>query len=535
MVKTQKARGLKWLESGGITDYLLLKYQYITDFEVPESVEYPVFARPCPIRPRHGFVDSRHVCNEDQLRAILAETKEADEEGELVLAQVLENSVITHSAIFANGQLSIGLGNDGATSGKGRIVSFPMVQPDKNEPYPEDLIPEGDEAYLEFILDKWCDAFLVQVRNGPKLAGSSPDFIPRKTLVQGVLKPEIDQDLQEWEHLVENLGEGWVINALGHTLSSHFCVHGVLHGIPVVTTREVFIEEVLEATSEEVEPNENVFWQAFEDAWGPISDNRDEFLNKAARFSVICLHNSVPLMEKGRWDILGKACGLFARLQYIFCKGEYRHARIDKERRSRDSVYVHNLKYQPDDVLKDLRRMSNGFITHFDLEGSYGGNAWKDIADNCFDTYGASTAKEAIASWNEGVSFEHNGGWFMDKAGLDKVFLDHAANHTAWVTVNNMNTIHEFVLRDFGGLIHSIRPVFGRDALIVQTLRGSSNWTYVVTEYTKQAMKTLDKAGHFTHCYRGLPDKYVYARLVGIDSRWLTVDGKRIVKYEAAV
>ena len=135
--KTQKARGLRGLILGQNV-CRLSGFTYRTIFWMCSNtsfVEYadttPIhdltsklvykpdatwLARPCPVTPRHGFVESRIVKTVGDLRAVCEETTLADPRGEILLMPFVENH--NYSAVLTDQGLSIGTGHDGATAGK---------------------------------------------------------------------------------------------------------------------------------------------------------------------------------------------------------------------------------------------------------------------------------------------------------------------------------------------------------------------------------------------------------------------------------
>lgn len=76
-------------------------------------------ARPCPVTPRHGFVESRVVTTTQDLQKVMDETFLADPRGEVILMPFIPAE---YSGVVTNQSVSVGLGHDGATSGKGAIA-----------------------------------------------------------------------------------------------------------------------------------------------------------------------------------------------------------------------------------------------------------------------------------------------------------------------------------------------------------------------------------------------------------------------------
>src|SRR5882757_8204135 len=142
-MRTQKARGLLRLAGNffshvatpeavlqceedvvedGYTDELLIKGLH--------------FARPCPKRPRHGFVDSRVVKSVEELKGVVRETLKEDPEGEVMVMKFIPSRL---NVVWTPSMLTVGKGHDGATCGKDTI-NIPLSG--KN-PLPPSLLSEA--------------------------------------------------------------------------------------------------------------------------------------------------------------------------------------------------------------------------------------------------------------------------------------------------------------------------------------------------------------------------------------------------------
>lgn len=130
--RTQKARGIHYLlymsQLGGrqvlLVDPLVASaYKETTWHQVQSEFNKP-FVRPCPVKPRHGFVDSRVITTHQEWRDILYETKEADPLGELIVMEWIEANA---SAVVSKHQVAMGSGHDGVTGDKGltMVTSIP--------------------------------------------------------------------------------------------------------------------------------------------------------------------------------------------------------------------------------------------------------------------------------------------------------------------------------------------------------------------------------------------------------------------------
>lgn len=134
-MRTQKAKGILLG-----TNEILQKYPALCQFFVSmghrlvshssqlgafRPKDFPAFGRPCPMQPRHGFVDSKLVHDQLELRRMWDEAKSQDQKSEVIVGPYMDK-VDYNSAYVSSGNLSIGLGNDGATGGR-KSISFPVA------------------------------------------------------------------------------------------------------------------------------------------------------------------------------------------------------------------------------------------------------------------------------------------------------------------------------------------------------------------------------------------------------------------------
>lgn len=222
---------------------------------------YPLFARPCPVRPRHGFIDSRLVHSADEARALLEEVQREDPDGELLLTRPLSGE---YSAVATTAGVSYGLRNDGVTGSKSKVLSIPTPSAgsesflnwmgylmDRRTKIFSMVTEENPAPYIEVVEDSGHLA-MVQLRMGPEQP-TTKDFIPAKMTVKKVVNPMefgYEEDLLGWEKYVKELvkEKGAVISIPEGSLASHHAVHGITLGIPVVTSRYVSPGDVLAPT-----------------------------------------------------------------------------------------------------------------------------------------------------------------------------------------------------------------------------------------------------------------------------------------------
>ena len=119
------------------------------------------FARPCPMVPCHGFVDSRIVSNLNEWRAVLNETKEADPKGEVLITEWIN---ATASAVVDSRQITTGHGHDGVTSGKGVHAQAKLFQNKRWAPEIESLMSMTLRRYINIPPNH--SVLIELVRNG---------------------------------------------------------------------------------------------------------------------------------------------------------------------------------------------------------------------------------------------------------------------------------------------------------------------------------------------------------------------------------
>lgn len=285
------------------------------------NIPGPWFARPCPVRPRHGFVESRRVCTLTEVLDVWREARAADPGAEIVIMPAL---TAQHSAVVTPQMMVIGQGNDGVTSGRPGTLQLPLA----GLQFDPKLLHDAkitDTPYLECVStgsDFWC----VQLRDGPDAQGSSRRYVQKDTIVQGVLRPQSD-DLLRWESTVASANPGDVVWLPGGNLLSHFAIHAVVKGLPI--------------SFEAVAPRLGETWTA--DAEMPTFPNelregiRTGFavriaktisVKKAFQLSMITAHHAIALQTSahGAW-LLGVGAALLVQLAAAACIGELRFSK----------------------------------------------------------------------------------------------------------------------------------------------------------------------------------------------------------------
>lgn len=416
LARTQKAKGLAVLAK----DYTreTVRYELIDADKAEPQDLVNRFVRPCPMRPRHGFVDSRFVSNEDEAKQIIKETLAADAEAEFVLANKIDAEF---SGIWTKGYLTVGKGNDGATAGHSAKM-IPVLGTLTNE-YINKAASVEHAPYLELLFkykryialgDTAWKVLEVQLRDGPELPALSSDYIPSEVKVTNVILA--DGDLLEWESKVLQFAAGTVVYHPNGSMASHYAIHAVLAKVPVLITREPKVGETLKPNqSQTLEPNLRDFMAGY------VFGTSGEITMKEAAYAMLAglHHTSVWL---GRHDVLlGLAIGCAWRLTVTAGLGEARHVLSRRRRhhkKDRNTVYtdVWNKTDKPA-TRRKFRTAIQGFLDR-DYDDGFGGESWYRFTQWAVKMHNALLAgniKGSLNYLNQLVHSAHNNGWGFDK------------------------------------------------------------------------------------------------------------------------
>lgn len=437
--RSQKARGVKALSLWGISHppaFLVQREEEVISAIQRIHNSDRLFVRPCPVRPRHGFVDSRPVSLADGAAAveevlnILEETRRADPEGELLIMPAINAS---HSAVWRPGLLAIGPSNDGATSGRGTIT-LPLV-PTRTldvQNLAKHAGIEEDDPYIEVVYDG-LKHYYTQVRGGPRVSSHGPNFVPNTCVVQEVV--EAEGDLLEWETRARSFSPGTVVYHPGGSLASHYAVHCVLNNIPLLVTYKPPIGAVLEPTVDR-EPLDPEAARA-----GVAAASRLDLIpqiNTAQAVGAVAaiLHNAAVFQGADAFWI-GAAAELMQRLGTAAAIGELRHKHSAHRVADRNRVYSWALGRSA----AYRRRLPRAVRRFEDPEGwpsrAYGGEAWAACTraliklDRALWTLmhepSLAAVQNVTAALNTAVNMAHNHGWWLNKYAPNGV-LDGAAS-----------------------------------------------------------------------------------------------------------
>lgn len=484
-IKTQKARGIRSLlrsgrEFGPGFNTLPFEHQtwLIPHNALPKefSPDVTFFARPCPLVPRHGFVESRAIREPQEAIDIWRnEVLPADPDGELIVMPQLTGQF---SGVATNVAVTWGLGNDGVT-GKGDSIKPIPVPACTPEMWRKTIIHQvwsvskdlvQDNLYVEFVEHQGL-IYAVQLRDGPEQP-STRDFIPRRVKIKKklMLKDLYDaRSLLEWEEKVQEYkkkyGEGLVIVLPDSSLASHYAVHGIANDIPVITSVTSFYDTsitegtVLEPVDNAVKPLVKKDYQQLGSLvakylgtdYVPLHTEEGYYNYAGTRTALASAVGTIHAMSQ--WDnsphlLELRAMGVVTliRAYAACCMGEARHwnhkgpGRYGHKRRTQKIMGVHmsagrNAIYkkmlQPHN-LRTLERTLCTLVADFNDEGwgargcgGYGGKAWGNVAQAGMElakalrkflkTPTALKWSKVVIAANLAVHTAHNNGYAMNK------------------------------------------------------------------------------------------------------------------------
>lgn len=485
ILKTQKAKGLSEIRNEYPTFTVAHRIARNSNdlrerYKEAKRLFTQIFVRPCPTVPRHGFVDSRIISNEEELETLIKETEQFDSNAEFILSPYIESkSSTTLTPTFA----TIGSGNDGSTSGY-NSMSIPLVPswrlPQKilddagvkNAPYIEAVNKVNSYTGIETIL--------TQLRDGPKTTLSScGQWVPYDMIV-GLVK-KAGGDLLEWETWAkENAGkEGLVVWHPGGNLISHFAVHCRLNNIPIICDKEPEVGDRLKATANKQVPHSfDYFLKGMRKSWSIKLDN--EAKRKGAIYALLLACHHATALTGESTEILGFGTGLLLRLGFIALVGELRYSKYINEANvpgiERGEAYD---TLTPSKTYSKVRVVLPEIYSLFMAPGwgsSYGGKAWASCTKTLYDLDQAVMSEdfnEIISKFHAAVNAAHNNGWWLNKFTGDNEIATNIADGDFYSLLLAIS--HVYDLMNEGKNWKGIRTEFSEMKLIRPSLIKSTN------------------------------------------------------------
>ena len=452
--RTQK--GIGWVALQEVYPGRVLEINQIaTEENHLSNLSYPLFARPAPSKPRHGYIDSRVVKSVEEASALLKQVLADDPEGEVIFCPFLKS---TWNMIWTPGSLVVGPGHDGATAGK-RTITIPLAGVMPKEFTPEFLtccrIGSEEWPFVEAVWHKQLAhymsqaAVLTQLRAGPKVSFGG-DYIPHSVEVEEVV--HADQTMfkdRDWEVLVGSLSgkEGVVIWHPNGARTDHFSIHAFTHRIPILYGKNPpkigdFLEQLEGQKEETFDPLAMLRGLQVGDRFKLISSGNRHNTDSAVSFLLLALHNVTALTgAESKW--IGLAAALMLRLGTTALTGESRHLPRPETKPSRSTVYEKVFQFNLTRQRSRVNSLVNIFRYGYWPSSGYGGPKWANCGGALVGLFEAvrilardsspDSAAGVVRALNVAVNQAHNGGWWLNKFENQEAFKQIQAAHIPWI------------------------------------------------------------------------------------------------------
>jgi hypothetical protein len=475
---TQKAKGIFFLQNKGknikshfyqwnVPKHILFKAG--TTFN-DSSFNFPVFARPCPLNPRHGFVDSTICLNSEELNKVSALTLQAEADAEILVTKPVDAA---YNAIINGGVITFAAGNDGATAGKGVNYFYISSDPlsDLLELSEKKVIAENEMPFYELVFEKdvYTPVHLVQVRSAPKTPRVK-DFVPAPVVVKNILKAE--GDLLEWESLLKTVDpDTTIIDHTDGSLSSHYAIHAIVNNIPIFTTYLPPVGSTVQPTVENTEINEvdvmdfrKAFAVGFDCGNSIISNSEyqghsiNSLMGSVIRLGLATLHNYSSFSFSKDYGAFGMIVGLFCRAAFAISMGESRYNRKRINEKYNGTLFAKYYsemnvsgrsdcyKYMYDLSSVEAQKAIYTVYHIFDRmkwDSSYGGKKWAACTKGAVELFNASISgdiKKVVELLNVVINENHNGGRYLNKV-VGQHEFDEAAMNSSTFALKNIHNI----------------------------------------------------------------------------------------------
>ena len=449
--RTQKAKGVESLlnQIGHIPAVIAL-IQEDKDCSISSS-HFPLFARPCPSEPKHGYIDSRVVKTIKEVKDLWEQVKADDPLGEILLMKLI---TATYNLVLTPELLVIGTGHDGATGGKDTL-SVPIVR-QKNSVQKSATKAAGvdisvNDPYVEIVVaelsNKNITSWFTQLRAGPKVETGRGNYIPSKMIIAEVLRadPAEFKD-REWEKKIEEIKDlpGLVVWHPGGALTDHFSIHARSYKIPVVYDSEApSVGEMLVPCVVERLPDPQAVLRGIA-IGGNLPLNQCTEGNSysgpggnvpsAIAALLTSLHHSLS-MTGDAGEYIGVGIGLLMRLGSIALLGESRHLTGPgpKPKGARHQVYAKTYPRSLHRHRAMLPWLINVFrYGDFGGGGGVGGPKWAACGKSLIPLFEGTrqlalnptdeNVQALIRAMNVAVNQAHNGGWWLNKFAPHELF-----------------------------------------------------------------------------------------------------------------
>lgn len=432
------------------------------------SFNFPVFARPCPVNPRHGFVDSTLCNNAEELNQVSAATYAAESDAEILVTKPVDSY---YNAIINGQVITFARGNDGATGGKGCNYFYISEDPlsemlglNNRKVIAEDEIPFYEFVFGDGISSNITN--LVQVRSAPKTPRVK-DFVPDTVEVKTILKAE--GDLLDWESLLKTVDpKTTIVDHTNGSLSSHYAIHAIVNKVPIFTTYLPELGSVVPPTVEDVsitDLDKQKFLRSFSAGFSSteyliknIKYNQqsiDQIMGGIIRVALSTLHNFSVVSLSKDYELLGMVLGLFCRSTFAVSFGETRYNRKRAAANlyytsyyskvpegGRNVCYNHMMNLGVDEAQATMAKVYHIF-DRMKWDSSYGGKKWASCTRSAVELFNACVSldiQKVVELFNRVINENHNGGKYLNKV-VSYSDFDEAAKSPSVYPLRHFHTI----------------------------------------------------------------------------------------------
>lgn len=501
--KTQKVRGIGALLMNQNLDSLhpvspqsieLLKTAIVVPYQTEAQHIRKPFMRPCPSRPRHGFVESQEVHGIAGARELFHTARIEDPDAEMLVMEMANGGC---SALAVPNMLTLAAGFSGCTSGGGPYsVAIPHSPHRYVSQYCKDEAGIRDTCYIEFVEhDKRM--MPVQLRDGPAVEGCQKNYIPHDIPASAVRIIQCHDDLITYERELQSTDpKNSVVIGLGKFLTSHYGAHAISYGIPFITELSVYTQLLAGGLKQNTNTTENPQYRRIADRLStllstPLSTHigirepdNGRITHKVARSTAYALTvaHLCPMWPKdnevlnyitasGLYHFVGSfAAALLGELRHYKREYEGKPARITSIPKfafseARDGTFGRATCIPTGKLLKCLAAVEADFLSPI-WGSNYGGGPWASAAmalhtvTSCMYEFIAHPNEKTwgalLRNWHTCINEEHNGGYVLNKFILNCVFNTAADSPTHLIL--SYRQIYELYLKEAGVANNAFTP-----------------------------------------------------------------------------
>ncbi len=425
------------------------------------NYSYGVFVRPCPTTPQHGWIESKVCHTAEEIYKIAMDVWRADKNGQVIVAPVLEGR---YSAVITDMSVSIGAGNDGATSGR-TILQIPVPTEFKHSTLNAADISNKESPFLE-VVDTGNNNFptMVQLRSGPKIKGHSDVYFPAGCTpadfkdVWHVCTPDLSNSLVDWEKTVKAFVANGVKGVVlpSKSINSHYAIHCISVNLAVITGQ---MATRIYSAHLGKDYNQTTLYKCIDECfdenvevlpinWGEVKESFLKWFNtplpqkwkQYGATSGVALLHSFPYLNTTHSQLIGAGIAWTCRSMMASIFGEGRHwgGNIKDRNFVHDAVWCYSSKYV--DTLKSFNREKFFSCKAWKRNTGYGGTKWQHATAYTTRLISAVLRKDSVSAlknWNRCAEALHNGGAsVISKVAFDQ--LDGVNTHTGFFLVNDL-------------------------------------------------------------------------------------------------